>query len=426
MKRYLVLLAIIAAVLPLRADISLDECQRLARENYPLIRQYGLLQRTRDIDLSDINKSWLPRVEVYAQGTVQNAVPSFPDELRSMLTQMGQSFDGLNKFQYKGGVELAQTIWDGGESKARREQARARTAAGEARLDVELYGIRQRVQNLYFSRLLLDSQIETTRASIALLDSNITELNSLLRGGVAIPADVAMVKAERLSMAQKLVEAESQRDALTEMLGVFTGRNLAAEKFLLPDASLPADTANLRPEQQLFSRQLELNSAMRRSVKASLMPKIGLFGSAYYGYPGLDYFKSMRDKKPTFNALAGVKISWNLGSLYQRDNTLRRLDISDESILSDRDVFDFNIRLQTRQEMKEIEGLRKVVENDAEIVALRAEVRQTAESQLRHGIIDPLQLTVKINDENRARLTQSYNRISLIQKIYNLKNTLNR
>ncbi len=53
------------AVTALHAQITLEQCVERAQENYPLIKKYELLARTRQIDLSDINKGWLPQIGVY-------------------------------------------------------------------------------------------------------------------------------------------------------------------------------------------------------------------------------------------------------------------------------------------------------------------------------------------------------------------------
>lgn len=107
-------------------ELTLDSCLARAERHYPLIRQYGLLDRTEALSLSDINKSWLPRIGLYGQATVQNSVPALPEAFSDMMKLMGQAPRGLGKEQYKVGLDVSQTIWDGGESRHRRRTARAR------------------------------------------------------------------------------------------------------------------------------------------------------------------------------------------------------------------------------------------------------------------------------------------------------------
>ncbi|MDE6510915.1 MAG: hypothetical protein K2L00_02305, partial [Muribaculaceae bacterium] len=132
----------VIGTLNLSAQITIEECVSKAEANYPLINKYNILEATRDIDLAEINNSWLPRIAVYGQITGQNVVPSFPKSLTDMLDQMGQSMKGLGKIQYKLGVDVYQNIWDGGASKSHREMTRAKEAVNRSSLDVEMYALR--------------------------------------------------------------------------------------------------------------------------------------------------------------------------------------------------------------------------------------------------------------------------------------------
>ena len=158
MLRRLLLFTLLSSVFAATAQITVEQCVDLARENYPLIQKYDLLRQTRSIDLSDINKTWLPQLNAYGQATVQNAVPSFPTALSDIMDRMGTGIPGMEKVQYKVGVDVGQTIWDGGMSKSRREVEEAMHAERTAALDVQLYAVRERVENLFFSILLLEEQ----------------------------------------------------------------------------------------------------------------------------------------------------------------------------------------------------------------------------------------------------------------------------
>ncbi len=131
----LTILLTLVGMASMRAALTLDSCLSMAEANYPAIRQYAILSRTRDIDLSDINRGWLPRIGVYAQATVQNEVPAFPEALSDIVSQMGRDIRGIAKEQYKIGIDLTQTVWDGGASASARRIAEAdhRRAPGRSR-----------------------------------------------------------------------------------------------------------------------------------------------------------------------------------------------------------------------------------------------------------------------------------------------------
>lgn len=426
MRAIIPVLICLVTTFGMRAEVTIEECVAKAEANYPLISKYRLVELTTDIDLSDINKSWLPRIGVYGQGTWQNAVPQFPETLSGVLAQMGQEMKGLAKTQYKVGVDLTQTVWDGGTSRHRRHLAESQQAVQEAALDVELYAVRKRVENLYFATLLAEEQIAQTQITLELLKSNLARLRSMLRNGVAMQSDVDMVEAQVLQLNQNIIQARNAADSSRRLLGLFVGEPLEGATLAMPRAEVPAGAQSERPELRLFDRQLAANDATLRLTDSSVMPKVHLFAQAYYGYPGFNYFKSMTDRNLTFNLLAGVKVSWNIDSFYTRRNSASRTSLNARSIRTDRDVFMFNSNLQSASQLDAINSLRALMKDDAEIIALRANVRKAAESQLANGIIDATALLTKISDENIASLTAKLHEIQLIQEIYNLKYTLNR
>lgn len=427
MKKIATILAV-ALVVSLAgfAEVTLDYCLDKAQENYPLIKKYGLVERTADLRLSDINKSWLPRIGVYGQLTAQNVVPEFPETLRDVLSQLGQESKGLGKTQYKAGVDISQTIWDGGASRSQRRVERASSSERQASVAVQMYAVREKVIDLYFGILLMNEQIAQTESTVALLKANLALMNSMLAGGVAMQSDVDMVEAALLTMNQQLISARSAVKAYRDMLSIYIGENLGDKELAKPQATMPSDTEPIRPELALFEARSRLNAVRDAAIDSSVMPRIGLFGQAYYGYPGFNYFESMVNRKLSFNVLAGVKVSWNIDSFYTKKNSRRKLAVENEDIQTDRDVFLFNNRLQTESQTEAISGLRAVMAEDERLVKLRSNVRQAAESQLKNGVIDAVTLLSKITDENQARIMAGYHEIQLIQGIYKLKNTLNR
>ena len=425
MKRFLPLVVSLLGSLPLFAQVALEECVTLAQENYPLIRKYGLLAQVEEIDLSEINKSWLPQVSLYGQGTAQNETPSLPESLARVIDQAGMDMKGVDDWQYKAGVDIRQNVWDGGESKAQRNTARAERAERQAALGVQLYAVRERVEDLFFAILLLDEQIAQTRNMLNLLENNLDKLRAMLRHGTVMQSDVDMMEAQCLSVKQQLIQAERSSKNYREVLGMFIGKQLAGQELLKPDASIPHDLVPNRPELRYFEAQAQVNEAKKASVAASTMPRISLFAQAYYGYPGFDYFESMMGRDPSVNLLAGVKVSWNIGAFYHKKNDRRKLRLSSDHIAVERDMFLFNTNMQTRSQLDHIDELKDVMQKNDRIVELRANVRKAAEAQLDNGVIDATDLLTKLTDEKQARLTASYHEIQFLQSIYQLKYTLN-
>lgn len=425
-KGIIILILSILSPLLATAGLTIEQCVEKARDNYPMVKKYDLLASTLDIDLSDINKGWLPRIGVYGQVTAQNVVPSFPESLSGVLQQMGQPMKGLGKLQYKAGVDVSQTIWDGGVSHVQRELRRAGTAAEQSALDVEMYAVRQRVENLYFAILLTEEQIAQNRNTMTLLDATLERLKAMLRNGTAMQSDVDMIEAQSLTVAQGIAQAESALSGYRTVLGMFMGESLQGVELIRPDSVMPSELQSDRPEIRLFDTRIVAADASRRLADTALMPKVGLFAQAYYGYPGFDYFKSMINRDLSFNIMAGVKVSWNIDSFYTKRNVSRRNRLDIAGIMAEKETFLFNSYMQVASQLEKIRGIRDVMKDDSRIMALRANVRKSAESQLQNGIIDTTALLTKITDENQAALTARYHEIQLVQEIYNLKYILNR
>lgn len=426
MKRIALLCGCLLAGLSAGAQVTLDECRRLAREHYPEIRQYDLVRRTEEYTLSNARRAWLPQLSFAAQATWQTEVPSFPNALAGMLVQQGIDMPGMNKDQYKAALELNQTLWDGGKSEADKRIARAEAAEQARSADVDLYALQGRVDNLFFGILLLDERIAQTRLTLDLLRSNLEKVRALQRNGVAMQSDADAVEAELLTVNQQLTQVAASRDSYRRMLEIFTGRPLDGEQLERPDASEPRSMESSRPELALFDATADKLTAQERLVKAATRPHFGLFAQGYYGYPGMDYFQSMMSPDWSWNAMAGVKMSWNFGAYYTRKNSLAKLRTAKEQVEMQREIFLFNTRLQTAEESGDIARLRKALADDDRIVALRRSVREAAESKLRNGVIDTDDLLRKITDEAAAATARSAREIELLKTIYELKHTINR
>lgn len=347
--------------------MTLDECRRLAREHYPEIRQYDLVRRTEEYTLSNARRAWLPQLSLAAQATWQTEVPSFPNALAGMLAQQGIDMPGMNKDQYKAALELNQTLWDDGKSEADKRIARAEAAEQARSADVDLYALQERVDNLFFGILLLDERIAQTRLTLDLLRSNLEKVRALQRNSVAMQSDADAVEAELLTVNQQLTQVTASRDSYRRMLEIFTGRPLDGERLERPDASEPRSMESSRPELALFDATADKLTAQERLVKAATRPRFGLFAQGYYGYPGMDYFQSMMSPDWSWNAMAGVKMSWNFGAYYTRKNSLAKLRTTKEQVEMQREIFLFNTRLQTAEESGDIARLRKALADDDRI-----------------------------------------------------------
>ena len=404
---------------------TLEECQQAAEKNYPLIRQYDLIEKTTDLTVANIQKGWLPQISASAQATFQSDVMSWPDQMKTMMNQMGIDVQGLRKDQYKIGVDVNQTIYDGGVIKNQKEVVRQQGNVQSAQHDVTMYAIRQRVNEMYFGLLLLNDQIQLNQDLQNLLTANEKKLAAMLKRGTASESDHNNVKAERLNIAQQMTTLLSNKRMLNMMLNAFCGMEI--KEVIKPSLSItiPDGNYNDRPELKLIEAQQKLIDAQEKTLDSYLSPKLSVFASGYYGYPGYNMFEDMLRHKWSLNGMIGAKLSWNIGALYTRKNDKEKLRMQRESNLVQRETFLFNNQLEQIQQNEKIEQYRQLMNEDAEIINLRTSVRKAAESKLSHGIIDVNDLIKEINNENAAKKQLSIHEIEMLKEIYNLKNTIN-
>ena len=401
---------------------TLEECQQSAERNYPLIRQYGLIEKTTALTVANIQKGWLPQVSATAQATLQSDVTAFPDELQQIYRQMGINMEGLKKDQYRVGIDVQQTVYDGGAISSQMEIARMQGEVLAAQNDVNLYAVRQRVNEMYFGLLLIDEQIKLNQDLQTLFQSNEDKLAKWVKGGTAAESDYKSMKAERLNVAQQITSLQSQRTALARMLSTFCGIEINE---VTKPADVGLDGIGVRPELKAIDTQLRLADAQEKALDAAILPKLGVFAQGFYGYPGYNMFEDMMRHRWSLNGMVGARLTWNIGALYTRKNDKAKIQLQRETLETSRDLFLFNNNLEKIQQNEAIAKYRKLMADDEEIISLRTSVRKAAESKLAHGIIDVNDMVKAINSENSALVQRSMHEIELLREIYNLRYTTN-
>jgi outer membrane protein TolC len=421
MKKLLFLL-----MLPLTMQAqTLQECQEAAEHNYPLIRQYDLIGKTTQLTVENIGKGWLPQVSASAQATLQSDVASWPEQMQSVYQQMGLNMKGLKKDQYRIGIDVNQTVYDGGVIRSQKEIAQRQGAIEEAQTEVTMYQVRSRVNEMYFALLLLDEQITLNADLQELLSSSEKKLESMFRHGTAAESDYLSVKAERLNVVQQATNLQAQRRTLAMMLSTFCGIEVQQVQKPVQYVAMSSQQSVQRPELKVIEAQLRLADAQEKSLDAALMPKVGVFAQGFYGYPGYNMFDDMMSHRWSLNGMVGARLSWNIGALYTRKNDKAKIQLQREMAATSRDVFLFNNNLEQMQQNENMERYRRLMADDDEIIALRSSVRKAAESKLAHGIIDVNDWLKEINAENSAQVQKSIHEIEMLKEMYNLKITTN-
>lgn len=409
------IIAMFLFALSARAQITLPQCQEKARRHYPAIAQYDLVEKTREFSLFNASSTWFPKILVGAQATWQNAVASLPEALTGMMASQGMDIPGIRKDQYQLSLQIDQPLWDGGQSKARRELADAQSIEQIRQVDVEMYSLEERINELYFGILMFDSGINSSEIMINLLKGNWEQAKALVRGGLALQSDADVLEAELLGAEQSLKALYSGRNAYMKVLELFIGE--AAEGGLVRPG-MPQQRESPRAEIQLIEAKINTLKAQENLLKSSLIPTFGVFAQSWYGYPGLDMFQSMTSGRWRWNAIFGVKMSWNVSALFTHTNSLRQIQAARSLSEVQKDVFNFNTSLQGISLDADMERLENTAADDQRIIELRRNVRMAAESKYRNGTITATDLLKAIADETAARISAESHALELLKKAY--------
>lgn len=419
MKRTILSFALLLGATLTYAQLTLNECQSSAQANYPLVRQYGLIEKSLEYDLSNAGKGYLPQFSLSGKATYQSDITELPVKIP------GVDVKTAPKDQYQVMLELQQTLWDGGDIHAKKRLTRAASDVEVEKQNVDMYALNNRVNQLFFGILLLDEQLKQNQLLQDELKRTHKQVSDYMLNGIANQSDLDAVSVELLNAKQRRIELETSRQAYLNMLSAFIGRKLSSESVLLKPideevSSLEA-LANNRPELRWFDAQGEQLKVQESALNTRLMPRFGLFAQGAYGNPGLNMLKD------EFSAyyVAGVRMSWNFGSLYTLKNDRRRIDNSRQKLETSRDVFLFNTRLEATGQDASIMSMRRQMKDDDEIIRLRENIRRAAEAKVENGTLTVTDMLREITNENLARQTKALHEVQLLMNIEQLKNTLN-
>jgi outer membrane protein TolC len=417
MKRVIFSLSFSLFALLMYGQITLEECQRKTQENYPLVRQYGLIEKTKEYNLANASKGYLPQFTLSGKASWQSEVTELPVQVP------GVDIKGLPKDQYQVMLELKQNIWDGGEIRSRKEQVKASSDVDREKLNVDMYALTERVNQVYFGILLLDEQLRQNQLFLEDLERTNKQISSYIENGIASQSDLDAVSVEQLNTRQKRIELTSSRQAYLSMLALLTGEEMPAGISLqkpVPEWDIPV-IANNRPELIWFDAQNGRLQVQEEALKTQLMPRFGLFVQGAYGNPGLNMLKN--EFSPYY--VAGVRLSWNFGSLYTLRNDRRVIAANRQLLDSNRDVFLFNTRLQATQQGSAVESVRRQMADDDEIIRLRTSIRKASEAKVANGTMTVTDMLRDMTSENLARQTKALHEVQLLMNMYQLKYTTN-
>ena len=399
-----------------QSALTINEVYSLARKNYPLIKQRDLITKTKDYSVSNAAKGYLPAFSVNGQATYQSAVTNFP----FTIPIKGFVLPQYSKDQYKIFGQLDQVIYDGGVIKNQKQTAEANEVIQQQSLEVELYALYDRVNQLFFGALLVNDQLKQNDLLKADIQNGIDKAKALVANGTAYRSSVDELEAQLLQTDQSRVELLATKKAYLDMLALFINQPVD-ENTTLEKPAEPVLTENInRPELLSYDYQKKTYDLQDDLLKAQLRPKFSFFAQGGYARPGLDFL----DNNFAWYYIGGLKLSWNLGSLYTLKNQRKLLDINRQTLDVQKETFLFNTSLTQKQQNADIGKYIELVKKDDAIIVLRESVKKAASAQLENGVLTAHDYITEVNAEDQARQNLILHEMQLLQAQYSYQNTI--
>ena len=398
------------------ATLSIENAYKLARENYPLIKQRDLIEKTKEYTISNAEKGHLPVFSVNGQATYQSTVTSFPFK----IPIPGFVLPTYSKDQYRVFAEADQLIYDGGIIKNGKQMAEANAKVQQQNLQVELYALYDRVNQLFFGAILTDEELKQNELLQQDIRNGIDKASALVANGTAYRSSVDELKAQFLQAQQGRVEINATKDGFLKMLGLFVNRNLDDSTVLERPAAPVLSENNKRPELQLFDERKRIYDLQGNLLSDQLRPKVSFFLQGGYGRPGLN----MLSNNFAWYYMGGVKINWNFGSLYSLKNQQNLLDIGRQGLDVEKETFLFNTTLSQSQQNTEVQKYLSLIQKDDAIIKLRTSVKNAASAQLENGVLSAHDYINEVNAEDQARQNKIIHEVELLQAQYKYQNTM--
>ena len=397
--------------------VTLDECQTMARDNYPSVARFSIIEQSKNYTLSNANRAYLPQLSLEGRATYQSDVITIP------LDMPGLEIPVPDKDQYQLVAQVNQIIWDGGKIVANKELIKAGAETEKKQLETELYTLRERVNGLYFGILLMQEQLKLQTVLEDELQRNHERVSSYIDNGIANEADLSSVKIEQLKAKQQRIEMESAQLAYLQMLSILTGAELDNNtQFVKPPIQTNSSLVAInRPELDLFKTQEATIDAQTVGLKSGVMPVIGAFAQGGYGKPGLNMLQNEFD----LFFMGGVKLSWNIGNFYTLKNSIKSNELKKLSIDTQRDTFIHNLNMQISQQQNEIDKFRKTMEDDEEIIRLQQQIKDAAEAKVANGTMTVSDMLKELTALEMAKQAKLLHEVQHINSIYKLKNSTN-
>lgn len=311
----------IAQETPARAAIR--ELLQTAETNYPLLKSKAWEIKAAEKAVATGKSSLIPSLDASWQvnyATYNNitgmAYPQYLTPVSGPPSATNQ-YDGV--FGSAAGLLLNWQPVTFGQRSAQVDFSKAGVQYAKADAGNEIFQHKIKVINAYLDIVTATELEKVYEENVARTAANLSVARTLVTNGIKPGVDTALLKAEMSRAKVDLLNSHKYREqtiiALSTLLAADNLPALTDTSFFtrLPAATPPADTVN-NPLLSVYAANIELGKARRKVLGKTMMPTLGLWGTAYARGSGIDYTGQVKATEglafQRYNYGAGLQLSF--------------------------------------------------------------------------------------------------------------------
>ena len=411
---YLLIICLFLNALPNRVEAqaiyTLEQALSDAVKSAPASLTYDFIKQENLLKLKNLNSRYLPQMTINGQATYQSETTGLDIDLP------GFSIPRLSQDQYKVQLDVNQFIYDGGTTAIQRNLADVGSALENAQIDLDVEQIKEQIINIYFGILECGARLEIVAIKRQDMEAVMKKVRTAVNNGVLLNTEFKNLKAEMLGLDQLEDELLALRTGQIKILNILTGKNMDITiTFEFPPAVIGTDlNFTSRPMVRLLTLQKSMLDQSKRLDFSLSKPRLMFFAQAGYGKPGLNFLKN--EFTPYY--IGGIRLQWNLADVYtkSRNNQISTLQMQKIDAKTKSYTKQVEVKLATLQS----EMIRSFdqMNADDEIINLRKEIKNTAETQLENGTRTSSEYLMILNDENEAYTNKKIHELQYIKAGY--------
>ena len=392
--------------------ITLFACHRQAFENAPRLNDREFIRQIGELKVENASTNWYPTLELNGKLSYQS------DVVTVALTDptIPVAFPEVPHDQYGLNLDISQTLYDGGITKQKKNYEQAIVAADLQQVEVDLYGLKARVNRFYFAILVLQESRKNLEIHMQNLVNRHEVMKLAIQEGTLLEAELKVIDVEVLKVRQSMLEIDSRKKsyigALTLLCGGEFHEGVHLEK---PELDRFMGKEYSRPEYQWFDLKDASMEAGKELIGKKRMPVLYAFGQTGYGKPGYN----MMSEEWDYYYMVGAGLRWNIWDWNNNNRDRQVIEQQQHILRNQRATFDKEIESLKVQEEAKMEQFRKSMELEEQVLELQEDISEHAATKLANGTITATEYITELNKESMARINLATHQVKLMQSIAN-------